>query len=50
MFVTPQLALRIDGRYRSAYISSNEATTRLQPRLLLLLWSNWYGSGEVTEA
>jgi opacity protein-like surface antigen len=40
MFVTPRVALRIDGRYRSAYINNNDNFHRNG--------SNWYGSGEVT--
>ncbi len=49
MFVTPQLALRIDGRYRSAYISSNEGYYGgCSHDCYYYYGSNWYGSGEVT--
>jgi opacity protein-like surface antigen len=50
MFVTPQFAFRIDGRYRSAYISSNEGYYGGDcGHNCYYTWgSNWYGSGEVT--
>jgi len=46
MFVTPHVAVRIDGRYRNAFISDRDrcgGQSCFNSRS-----SNWYGSGEVT--
>lgn len=52
MFMTPRLALRIDGRYRSAYISSGDQyyydSNGCNHGCYYYYDSNWYGSGEVT--
>jgi hypothetical protein len=52
MWVTPKLAFRIDGRYRSAYISSGDNyyydTGGCNHGCYYYYGSNWYGSGEVT--
>ena len=50
-WMTPKLALRVDGRYRSAYISSSNYyyTDGGCPHGCTYYYgSNWYGSGEVT--
>lgn len=47
-FVTPKVAIRVDGRYRSSYISDN-AYYGHGCRDCYYYWDgNWYGSGEVT--
>jgi hypothetical protein len=51
MWVTPKLAIRIDGRYRSAYISSGNQYyygDGCHDGCYYYYGSNWYGSGEVT--
>ena len=46
-FVTPKFAIRVDGRYRSSYISDSEYYGHDYHDYYY--WSgNWYGSGEVT--
>lgn len=51
-FMTPRLALRIDGRYRSAYINGGDSYYYDQNGCYHGCYyyydSNWYGSGEVT--
>lgn len=52
MFVTPNLAIRVDGRYRNAYISSGNGyysdSSSCSHGCYYSWGSNWYGSGEVT--
>ncbi|HQR45555.1 MAG TPA: outer membrane beta-barrel protein [Thermoanaerobaculia bacterium] len=50
MWVTPKLAVRVDGRYRSAYISDSEGYYGggCTHGCYYYWGSNWYGSGEVT--
>ncbi len=52
MWVTPRLAVRIDGRYRSAYISGGDQyyydNDGCYHGCYYYYGSNWYGSGEVT--
>ena len=50
MFVTPQLAIRIDGRYRSAFLSSNDYYDHEGCGHDCYYYpdSSWYGSGEVS--
>ncbi len=50
MFVTPHLAVRIDGRWRDAYISSHDTYYHdgCSHDCHYYYDSEWYGSGEVT--
>ena len=50
MFVTPQLAIRVDGRYRSAFLSSNDHYDHEGCGYDCYYYSDssWYGSGEVS--
>lgn len=52
MFMTPNLAIRVDGRYRSAYISGSDGyysdSGGCSHGCYYSWGSNWYRSGEVT--
>ncbi len=52
MFITPRVGLRIDGRYRNAYINDHSNyyydSGGCRSGCSYRHGSNWYGSGEVT--
>jgi hypothetical protein len=52
MFITPRVGLRIDGRYRNAYINNHDNiyydSDGCRSGCYYRYGSNWYGSGEVT--